>query len=133
MATSLSTAIVISQSSDGMPICFSPDVSKIIIGTDVKTWLSSTAFTNGDQNNQLMDQSDAVCPVCLENIAPREKLSMFACRHVLHFTCAHLWINNCIQKYRPAPCPLCNFIIIHVCNATTQLHMGLHALSHQHI
>jgi len=104
--------IVKSRSTNGTDIFFQPDESKVIIGLDVRTWLSSTAYENSEQYTQVMARNEKTCSLCLESIVPEDKLSTFLCGHALHFECANSWISNCIQNYRPAPCPLCNYIII---------------------
>jgi len=96
-----------SRLANGTDYYFQPDESKVIIGLDVRTWLSSTAC-----ENSAIARNENTCSLCLEDIVPEDKMSTFLCGHALHFECANSWISNCIQNNRPAPCPLCNAIIM---------------------
>jgi len=112
MANSELHSVVLSQSREGVDIFFSPIEDKIIVGVDVEAWLSTTAFKNGDHCEEMVSVKESVCPVCLEKVACGQLTSMFKCGHALHFECASSWISTCIQKSRPAPCPLCNYVVI---------------------
>ena len=103
---------MLSLSPDGTNAFFESDETRIIHGIDVRAWLSITAFEQGDDGARMGSVDESVCPVCLEIVACGELTSVFQCGHALHFECANSWLGSCIHKSRPAPCPLCNYIVI---------------------
>lgn len=112
MSTLMSNTVILSRSRDGTNAFFKADESKVIVGIDVRGWLSMTCFEHGSNDQNTSNMKDTQCSVCLESISIGQNVCTFACGHTLHFECADVWITKCIQSYQPAPCPLCNGVIL---------------------
>ena len=112
MADLTMNAVILSRSRDGTDSYSSADQRKIIVGMDVRGWLSMSCFEYGSNSQNMGSTEDTQCAVCLDSILIGQSASTFDCGHTLHFECADLWMTRCIQNSRPAPCPLCNAVII---------------------
>lgn len=88
----LGSMIVLSRSSDGVNIFFPPDEKNVIPNLDIGSWLEGFSSTY-----TLDELNPCECPICLEFFSQDDKVS---------------WIRKCMPNRQPAPCPLCNTVVM---------------------
>jgi hypothetical protein len=119
MPTTLTMAM--SRSSEGINTFFDYDEHVFIPGLDVSNWLDAFSFPYKPNGIDCCE-----CPICLEILSHEDKVSVFACKHVMHHACSKTWISSCILSGQPATCPLCNFVILCPVFQMTQVEENIH-------
>ena len=79
--------------------------SSLIQANSFQAYLSSI-LQDVTENN-----SENICPVCLEPFLVGQKVPIITCKHQIHEACAAMWIKHCIAHSKPAKCPICNEIL----------------------
>ena len=103
----LGSMIAVARSSDGVNIFFPPDEKNVIFNLDIGSWLEG--FSSPYNLDEL---NPCECPICLEFFSQDDKVSVFTCGHTMHYECAKSWIRKCMSNREPAPCPICNTVVI---------------------